>query len=163
MLRLVPQPLCSKTPRLHLAAVSSRKMAKQSASPSITKYQNQLTFPPRSQVKLPHYHLSNSRLEITFTPVCWESLLSHITQTHSEADFHNQQLWCHTKIHLKSLSETDLPTTRDNLFQPIWTISSSHKLSRLETPVSSPIKLLDQSTCKTFELSWYNANSLTLK
>ena len=149
------QQLCSRTPKLLPAVVSFRKMDRPSALLSITKFQNPLIFQLRNQVKLLLYHLNTSRSEIIFTLVCLENHLSHIIQTHSEADFHNQLLLCHTKTHLRSLSVIDQLTTRDNSFQPIWTPMLSQNHSRQETLVSSLIRLLDLNICKNFEI-WYD-------
>ena len=145
------QQQCSKTQKLHHAAVFFRKMDRQFALLSITKFQNQLIFQRRNQVKLFHYHLCTIRSEITYTQVCLKNLLSHIIQIRSEADFHNPLLWCHTKTHLRLLSEIDQLTTRDNLFPPIWTLTLSQNHSRPETQVSLQIKLLDPNICKNFE------------
>ena len=146
-----PQQQCSRTPKLPHAAAFCKKMDRPYASLSITKFQNRLIFLQRNQVKLPHFLLSISRWEIIFTQVCLRNHLRYIIQTPSEADFHNQQLWCHTKTHLKLLLVIDQLTTRDNSFQLIWIPMSSQKLLRQEILLSSLIRLLDQNTCNNFE------------
>ena len=147
-------PICLKTPKLLHAAVFFRKTDRPYALLSITKFQNQLTFLLRNQVKLPLYLRSISKLEIISMQVCLKNHWSHITQTHSEADFHKQLLWCHTKTHLRLLLETDQLTTRGNSFQLIWTLTLSQNNSKQETQVSSLTRPLDKNTCKNSEI-WY--------
>jgi len=147
---------CSRTPRSHLAARFSRRMVRPSALRSQMAPPNQLTCPPRSPLRLVPYPKISSRCVTTSMQAWSRSHCSHTTQMHSGADYLNQLWSCHTRIPHRLLSEIDLLTTRDSLFQQTRTHTKSQKPCRPATQELSRRKLLEESICNNCETKKYN-------
>ena len=143
--------LCSRTPRLLLAARSCKRMDKQFVSHLTMEPQSQLILIARDLRKLQLFPKTNTKLERTSMLVCWRSHLSHTTQMPSGADSLRQLLWCHIRTLLKSSLVIEAPTTRDNSFLQTKTLSLSQRLSRQLTPESFLRWPWDPSIYKTCE------------
>lgn len=151
MLRRLPLQLCSRTPRLLPAARSCKRMDNLSASHSTMEHQSQLTSVARDLRKLQLFPRTSTKLERTFMPACWRSLLSHTTPMLSEADSPSLLLWCHIRTPPKSSLEIEALTTRDSSFPPTRTPLSSQSSLRQLTQELFPRRPSEESICKSCE------------
>lgn len=149
--KLVSRLLCSKIQKLLPAVKSCKKMGKMFVWDSRIRSLSQLILDKRNLAKLLLYPQNTTGLETISTLACSKNHLSHIIQIHSEVDFHNQQLLCHTKTLPKLLLVTDQPTTRGSSFPLILIPTLNQNNLRQATRGLLLIRLLELNICKNCE------------